>query len=218
MLNRKNATWVGVGVLIVFVLAYWFSREITPLKIKLLPYYIHHSADNKMLETSELGSKISSFNFTDQREDTYTDKEVKGCIYVADYFFVTCPGICKEMGSQLQRVYAAFEKEKNVKILSHTSKPDEDKPDVLMAYAQKMGVKDHDKWVFLTGDKKSLYDVAHNQYHIVDELGNGDEDDFIHSERFVLIDKDSYIRGYYDGTDSASVDKLMQDIRFLLQE
>lgn len=216
----KKQNLIGFAILAVAVLvgAYFFSKEVGTIKSKSLPYYVFEPKKNVLLETTEPSSRVESFSFIDQGGDAFTEKETEGAIYVADYFFVECPGICKEMGGQLQRVYATFENEPKVKILSHTSKPEEDSVSVLMAYSNKMGAKDKSKWVFLTGDKKKLYDVARNQYHIVDELGDGGEDDFIHTERFVLVDKDKYIRGYYDGTDTVAVDKMMNDIRILLLE
>src|SRR4051812_35690088 len=119
-MNKKNIAWIGLSIVTVLGLAYWFSQEVKPIKTKLLPYYTHDAAHNKMLETHEPGNKVTAFSFTNQQSDDYTDKEVKGAIYIADYFFVTCPGICKQMGSQLQRVYATYEHEPKVKILSHT--------------------------------------------------------------------------------------------------
>jgi len=143
---------------------------------------------------------------------------VKNTVFVADYFFVQCPGIWKQMSSELQRVYSKFDQQPDFKIVSHTSKPEEDSVEALMDYAKMYGVKDPSKWVFLTGNKKELYQVARNQYFIVDEEGDGGEDDFIHTERFVLVDKQGYLRGYYDGTDSIEVDRLMIDIQDLLQQ
>ena len=217
-MKKQNLVVFGGIAIVILVGAYFSSKEVGVIKSKALPYYVYEPKKNVILETTESGSQIGSFSFIDQGGDIFTEKETEGKIFVADYFFVTCPGICKEMGSHLQRVYATFENEPKVKILSHTSKPEEDSVSVLMAYSNKMGVKDKSKWVFLTGDKKQLYAVARDQYHIVDEPGDGGEDDFIHTERFVLVDKDKYIRGYYDGTDSVTVDKMMNDIRILLLE
>jgi protein SCO1 len=219
-ISMKKQNIIGFGILTVAVLvgAYFFSKEVGTIKSKALPYYVFEPKKNVLLETTEPSIRVERFSFIDQGGNVFTEKETEGAIYVADYFFVECPGICKEMGSQLQRVYTAFENEPNVKILSHTSKPEEDSVSVLMAYSNKMGVRNKSKWVFLTGDKKQLYSVARNKYHIVDELGDGGEDDFIHTERFVLVDKKKYIRGYYDGTDSIAVDKIMNDIRILLLE
>jgi protein SCO1/2 len=120
------------------------------------------------------------------------------------------------MSSQLQRVYKVFEKDPTFKILSFTSKPEEDSVEALMNYSLQYGVKDPNKWLFLTGDKHALYETARKDYAIVNDEGDGGEEDFIHTERFVLVDQNSYIRGYYDGTDSLEVDQMIKDIHTLL--
>jgi len=214
-MKRRN---IILGIIFfgtLFILAYIFSQQVKPISTVKLPYYTYNKDSNALKQSTFPDIKISSFSFKDQRSDPFTEKNIAGKIYVADYFFVTCPGICKEMGTQMQRIYKKFENNENVILLSHTSKPEEDTPEVLMAYAKKLGVSNHDKWVFLTGEKKHLYEVARNQYHIVDDTGNGDEEDFIHTERFVLVDKAGFIRGYYDGTDSTDVNKLLKDITIL---
>jgi len=215
--TRRTLVIGGLSLAILLVLAYVFSLQVRKPASRL-PYYSFNVAENKIEKTSTLGQHIGTFSFTDQLNNPFTQEEVKNTVFVADYFFVQCPGICKRMSSELQRVYAKFEQQTDFKILSHTSKPEEDSVEALMDYAKMYGVKDQSKWVFLTGNKKELYQVARSQYFIVDEEGDGGEDDFIHTERFVLVDKQGYLRGYYDGTDSIDVDRLMIDIQDLLQQ
>lgn len=207
----------GLALVAFFVLAYFFSLQVKK-PASHLPYYNFDLTANKIEKSSTPGQRIGTFSFTDQQGHTFTQDKVKNTVYVADYFFVQCPGICKQMSSELQRVYVKFEQQADFKILSHTSKPEEDTVEALMNYAKMYGVKDQNKWVFLTGSKKDLYQVARNQYFIVNDEGDGGEDDFIHTERFVLVDKQGYLRGYYDGTDSKDVDRLMVDIQELVQE
>lgn len=214
-MNKKNLITLLIIASVLIFLAYIFSQQVKPAKKNSLKFYNYNVDSNKLTKSEIPGLKMGSFNFTNQQSDIITEKIVSGKIYVADYFFAQCPGICKDMATQLQRVNKIFIDKQDFLILSHTSKPEEDTPDMLMAYAKKNGVTDHDKWQFLTGDKKRLYEVARNQYHIVDDKGNGDQDDFIHTERFVLVDNKGFIRGYYDGTDSLDVDKLIEDIRIL---
>ena len=214
-MKKKNIITISLILGGLILLAYIFSLQIKPAKAIALPYYLYNADSNQIKQTETPGLKINTFRFIDQRSDTVSDKIVKDKIYVADYFFVTCPGICKDMATQMQRLYKEFEHNSEFLLLSHTSKPEEDTPEVLMAYSKKYGVTNQDKWLFLTGNKKELYDVARSQYHIVDEKGNGDAEDFIHTERFVLVDKQGYIRGYYDGTDSLEVNKLIIDIKIL---
>jgi protein SCO1/2 len=142
---------------------------------------------------------------------------VKGCVYVAEYFFTTCQGICPVMNRQMERVQQAFAGERNFKILSHTVNPEYDSVAVMMDYA----VAHHalrDKWYMLTGDKKMLYDVARREYYLNTEQGDGGPNDFIHTQNFALLDTLGRIRGYYDGTDSADVDRLIQDAWLLLKK
>lgn len=215
-MNKRNLTLLLLVGIVFVALAYVFSLQVSPTK--RVPYYAQDTTSHTLTAVTHPGLHIGRFSFTDQRGETFTQQQTQHHIFIADYFFTTCPGICKDMGSQLQRVYQKFESNENVKILSHTSKPDEDSPDILMAYANKMGVTQHDKWLFLTGSKQDLYRMAREDYHIVDEPGDGGEDDFIHTERFVLVDREGYVRGYYDGTNPMEVDKLMKDIELLLEE
>ncbi|MBC7391426.1 MAG: SCO family protein [Opitutaceae bacterium] len=214
-MNKKNLVTLLVFLSLIIVLAYIFSQQVKPIAKSSLPYFQYDSDSNKLSKSEIPGLRIEKFSFTNQQSEAVTEKVVSGRIFVADYFFAECPGICKEMATQMQRVHKKFIDKNDFLILSHTSKPEEDTPNMLMAYSKKYGVTNHDKWLFLTGDKKQLYEVARNQYHVVDDKGNGDEDDFIHTERFVLVDNNGFIRGYYDGTDSLEVDKLIEDIQIL---
>lgn len=212
--GNKQFITAGIIVLIIVIGAYSYTKY-EKLK-QTLPYYVTNPTTHKVYQSNKPDKPVGHFSFINQQGKVTTEKDVAHTIYVADYFFVTCPGICKEMSSQLQRVYATFENEPTVKILSHTSKPEEDSIEALMNYAIQYGVKDHNKWIFLTGDKHALYETARKQYAIVNEEGDGGEDDFIHTERFVLVDQDQYIRGYYDGTDSIEVNRMIDDIHKLL--
>jgi protein SCO1/2 len=213
--STRNFLITGGVVLAILASAYVYTSY--EQSRKSLPFFVQNPTTHKIYQANKPDKPVGYFSFTNQQGKKITPKEIGNVVYVADYFFATCPGICKEMSSQLQRVYTVFEKEPNVKIVSYTSKPDEDTVEALMNYALQHGVKDHDKWIFLTGDKHDLYETARQQYAIVNEEGDGGEDDFIHTERFVLVDQNQYIRGYYDGTDSAEVDKMIKDIHTLLQ-
>jgi protein SCO1/2 len=121
------------------------------------------------------------------------------------------------MSTQLERVYAAFKTRNDFLILSHKVNPETDSVSQLKEYAKKYGVTDA-HWLFLTGDKKHLYEIARKGYLLNAEEGDGGEDDFIHTQNFALIDKERCIRGYYDGTDSAEVTRLIKDINLLFEE
>lgn len=133
------------------------------------------------------------------------------------FLFTTCQSICPIMSNQLERVYATFKTRNDFLILSHTVNPETDSVAQLLTYAKKHGVND-EQWLFLTGDKKHLYDLARKGYLLNTEEGNGDADDFIHTQNFALIDKERCIRGFYDGTDSTEVSRLINDIHLLFDE
>jgi len=168
----------------------------------------------------EPGHRVRSFSFTDQEGRTVTQNDVKGKIYVVEYFFTTCKGICPKMNENMSRVYQAFRGNKDVMILSHTVDPKKDTVNAMKAYSLRFDARP-DQWLFLTGDKKELYDMARYSYLVTaaDDTGTVDiQEDFIHTDRFVLVDRDGKIRGQYEGTDAGAVNQLIGDIKELLKE
>lgn len=162
--------------------------------------------------------KIQPFSFVNQDGKTITDKDYEGKIYVVDYFFTTCKTICPKMTTELIRVQRKFAYTNGlIQILSHTVDPENDSVPVLKAYSE-MVHADTKTWNFVTGDKKALYDMARNSYLLNATEGDGGPDDFVHSELFILVDKEKHIRGIYDGTDIKSVTNLMEDIKVLMAE
>jgi protein SCO1 len=159
--------------------------------------------------------KIPSFNLTSQTGAPVTDHTFDNAIYVADFFYTKCPNVCPKMSSQLSRVQEAFEDVPMVKILSYSIDPEYDTAKVLNDYASMYGAKEG-KWYFATGSKKEIYDLARNGYFVSATTGTGGAEDFLHSEKFVLVDKDKHIRGYYDGTNQEDVDRLILEIKVLL--
>lgn len=160
---------------------------------------------------------IPEFEFVDQDNDKVNLETVKNKIYVAEYFFTTCGSICPIMNNNLEKVYKEFKNNADFLILSHTVDPETDSVAVLKAYALEHGVKDK-RWLFVTGSKPKLYELARKGYLLNAEEGNGGEEDFIHTQNFALIDKEQHIRGFYDGTDSLEVNRLIQEIKLLTKE
>ena len=161
---------------------------------------------------------VPAFKFVNQDGDTITDKSYEGKIVVANYFFTTCKSICPKMATELQRVQEGFAYTNGlVQLLSHTVDPENDSVPVLKAYANEVHA-DTKMWNFVTGDKKQLYDIARNGYLVNAMEGDGGPDDFIHSELFVLVDKEKHIRGVYDGTNIKEVNSLLDDIKVLIAE
>jgi protein SCO1/2 len=166
--------------------------------------------------------QIAQFSFLNQLGDTITNKDVAGKIFVTDFFFTTCGGICPKMTHQLSRVQSEFIDDPNFLILSHTVNPSIDTVETLYKYAERFKA-DPKKWWFLTGTKKALYTMARKSYLVVPDeadpnFEHGGESDFLHTENFALIDPDGRIRGMYDGTNPSDVDELMRDVYDLKKE
>lgn len=161
---------------------------------------------------------IPAFKLVDQEGDTITEKSVEGKIYVADFFFGTCPSICPKMAQQMLRVHERFKAVDDFAILSHTIDPAHDTVAYLKGYAEKLGVTDNSTWHFLTGPQEEIYDLGQTDYMVMvgeDESAPGG---FIHSGHFWLVDKQRRLRGFYDGTIPDQVDRLMNDIKKLQAE
>lgn len=161
--------------------------------------------------------RIPSFRFIDQDSTVVTEDTFDGALYVADFFFTSCPTICPTMTENMHKVYKAFKDNDQIMFLSHTVDPKRDTPATLKNYANKLEVSS-DKWKFVTGPMDSIYKVGKKGY-----LASMQEDDsapggFLHSGQFFLVDKQKRIRGIYRGTKDKAVEKLKQDIRTLLKQ
>lgn len=202
-------------VVIGMVIAYFL------IKPKVLPVFNPSDINPKLVDESVQGvtklHRVGSFSLTNQDGKTITEKDYEDKIYVADFFFVTCPTICPKMTKQMGRVVDKFKSNNEVLFLSHTVMPEHDSVPVLKEYATKHNINAN-KWNLVTGDKKQIYDLARKTYFAAITEGDGGVDDFIHTENFVLIDKEKRIRGFYDGTSENDVDRLINDINTLLNE
>lgn len=167
--------------------------------------------------TDSIDYTIPDFNLTDQDSNTVNEETVKGKIYVADFFFTSCPSICPPMKKQMLRIYDKYEKNDEVILLSYSIDPKRDSVGKLHNYAAKLGIANTAKWHLLTGEKDSIYTLATS--YLVSAAEDADAPGgHIHDGNFILIDKQRRIRGYYDGTLPESVDKLLKDMDILLKE
>jgi len=211
----KRLIPAGLIVFTGIIIAYFL------IKPKQLPVYNPSDINPKLVDESVQGvtklHRIGSFSLTNQNGRTITEKDFNNKIYIADFFFVTCPTICPKMTKQMKRVYQKFESNNDVLILSHTVMPEHDSVPILKEYEIKNEVSSP-KWNFVTGDKKQIYNLARKSYFAAITEGDGGVDDFIHTENFVLIDKEKRIRGFYDGTSENDVDRLINDVSTLLNE
>ncbi len=179
----------------------------------LLPIY----GEKKIISGDTIYHQIASFNLTNQIGQVVNQNTTKNKIYIANFFFATCQSICPMMSNQLQEVQKAFLADDSVLILSHSVNPLHDTVAVLSNYADTYGAKTN-KWHLLTGNKKQIYDLAKTSYLVNAFEDDGSPEGFLHSELFLLIDKKARIRGMYDGTNTAEVKKLIEDVKLLKQE
>ncbi len=167
---------------------------------------------------------VNEFSFIDQNGKAFTEREVEGKVYVVEYFFTTCKGICPKMNLNMKKVYDEFKDESEFAIVSHTCMPETDSVPLLKTYEKKMiGTVNHQKtgnWFFVTGNKDSLYRIARESYLLDNEKNNNQniEDQFIHTQFFAVVDKQRRMRGIYDGLKQEEIEKLINDIKGLLKE
>ena len=159
---------------------------------------------------------ISSFRFHNQYGEIVTEKDFDNTVYIADFFFTTCPTICPIMTKNMANLQTQLMPYKEVKLLSHTVMPQIDSVSVLYEYAQKhQAVKG--KWNLVTGDKKDIYYIARTSYLAVKTDDSEELYDMVHTENFVLVDKKKRVRGFYDGTNKEDVKRLLEDVKWLLK-
>lgn len=209
----------GVFLLLSTIILYLFYTALKPAKT--LPIYNPADVNPELVDsTVQYISKyhtIADFSFVNQNGKTITQKDYRGKIYVADFFFTTCGSICPKMTANLFEVQKAIINNPKVMLLSHTVFPEVDNVSILKAYAIKNGVDDS-KWNLVTGDKKEIYTMARKSYLAV-KMGKPNElYDMVHTENFVLVDAKSRVRGFYDGTKEEDIQKLITDINFLSNE
>jgi len=182
-------------------------------------YFLFKGTDNWKVKMPIL-SYVQPFSFSNQDGGAVTDKDLLNKITVVEYFFTTCKGICPKLNTNMKQVYEIYKKEPDFQILSHTCNPDTDSVSVLKHFADSLQV-DTKKWIFLTGCKDSLYQMARGSYLLDDPKNNVEkiEDQFIHTQFFALVDRQGKVRGkIYDGLKVLEVEQLKQDISKLLKE
>lgn len=160
---------------------------------------------------------IPPFSFLNQDNISINNASLKGKIYVADFFFITCPTICPIMKREMLRVYEKYKGNPNIMLISHTIDPEHDTLALLKDFCTRMG-SDGKQWMFLTGEKEKIYEIAEKGYYSTALADSTEPGGFIHSGGFILVDKQQHVRGIYDGTETEEVDQLMKDIDILLKE
>ncbi len=202
-----------LSIIIVPTFIYYLITPKHPTFIHL-PVYGPKTVNTK---GDTLYHSLPDFEFTSQEGKKFTSKELEGKIFVADFFFTHCPGICPKLSAQMYRIEDRYKALRELQLVSFSVDPERDSVATLAEYGKKF-FANPEKWKLLTGEKKKLYDLARNGFLLSVDKGDGGPDDFIHSDQLVLVDKEKKIRGYYDGTNDKEVDNLMNEIKVLLLE
>lgn len=211
---------VSIIIFILLTVACTSKQASTPTDDGL-PFF--HTADFTPIwitEKSQLDTlhKLSNFEFTNQNNQKITVQNLKGKIHIANFFFTICPSLCPKIMGNMKHVQEAFKADKNVLIASYSVMPDRDSVTVLREYANKNRIIDN-KWQLLTGDKGQIYKIARKSYFADENLGvQKGENDFLHTENFILIDKNLHIRGIYNGTLQLEIEQLIKDVKSLEKE
>ena len=198
------------------VILFLFYQALQPKQV--LPIYQPSMVNPELVDSTIQYVKkyhtIADFSLINQNGKTITQDAYRGKIYIADFFFTTCPTICPIMTMNMADIQNRTLEDDGVLLLSHTVTPEIDSVAQLKKYAQEKGVVDT-KWNLVTGDKKQIYELARKSYLAVQNDGDGGPFDMIHTENFILVDKEKRIRGFYDGTKKEEVDRLMTDLTVL---
>jgi len=213
----KKLAWVLLGLSILIVGMFY-----TALKPKqVLPVYQPAMVDPELVDESIQYVKkyhtISPFSMTNQNGETITEQDYESAVYVADFFFTTCPSICPIMTKNMYALQQKLSPYPDVKLLSFSVTPEIDSVAQLKRYAIENKVDDK-RWNLVTGNKREIYELARKSYLVVKDNGDGGPHDMIHTENFVLVDAKKRIRGYYDGTKLSSIESIINDINILANE
>ena len=216
----RKRDFISIGFILVFSTA-TISLFYTILKpIETLPIYQPAEVNEKLVDSSIIHvskyHKISNFTLTNQNGEKITQENYNDKIYVADFFFTTCQDICPIMTKNMYKLQQELKNDKEILFLSHTVIPEVDNVERLKEYAVVNNVDDS-KWNLVTGDKRQIYELARKSYLAVED-SEFEKYDMIHTENFMLIDKEKQIRGFYDGTNDKEIEKLLSDIQILKKQ
>lgn len=192
-----------------------YGKNVVPIPGYYIPERIDTISENGSVTYDTVFHKIRDFQLTNQLGRQVSLKDVEGKVLLVDFFFTSCPSICPTLTKNLKKIQSAYVKNDSLlQILSFSVDPERDTVDKLRKYAYDYGVNP-DNWWLLTGSKKEIYDLARNDFFVSVTQGDGGPDDFIHTEKLVLIDKNGNIRGYYNGLDSNAIKRCAGDIATL---
>ena len=217
LFRKRDFITIGFILLFAAFAIGLFYYILNPLET--LPIYQPAEVNEKLVDSSIIHvskyHKIADFKLTNQNGEKITQEYYKDKIYVADFFFTTCQDICPVMTKNMYQLQQELKNDNNILFLSHTVIPEIDTVEQLKKYAIENKI-DESRWNLVTGDKKQIYELARKSYLAVEDVEFG-EFDMIHTENFMLIDKQKQIRGFYDGTNTEEIQRLLKDIEILKQ-
>lgn len=211
------------------IVSYLIVKTLSEDAVTMPRRYYADTVINKIVggksETDTIWHSVQNISLTNQLGEQVSLDDIKGSIIIADFFFTRCPSICPTLTKNMKALQVAMRMKdyrrmidsSYVRFISFTVDPERDSAEVLKKYADKYGVN-HDTWWFLTGPRQKIYDFAFNELKLGLQDGEGIDSNFIHTEKFVLIDRDRVVRGYYNGLDSSSMSKLAEDLTLLMLE
>ena len=216
---KKYKIFLRVLLVVSTIILALFYDALKPKKV--LPIYqpsmVNYELVDSTLQHVKKYHKIAPFSFENQNGKTITQDDYEGKIYIADFFFTTCPTICPKMTANMVNIQEEILNDSTVMLLSYSVTPKIDSVLQLKKYAIEKGVND-EKWNLLTGNKKEIYTMARKSFLVVKEDGDGGPYDMIHTENFILVDPEKRIRGFYDGTDTLAMRELLIDLEILKDE
>ena len=211
--NRNTSMLLGFCALGILALAYHFTDQNQELPMYQPSDFNPALVDVGMQQTTE-DHRVSDFDLINQNGNSITQKDYENAIYIVDFFFTRCPSICPIMTNNMAKIQEEFKEDSEIKLLSISVTPTMDSIPILREYATKKGAIDG-KWNITTGNKKHIYNLARKSYFAAVDQGDGGLQDFIHTPNFILIDKNKHIRGVYDGTKDAEIERIVEDIKHL---
>lgn len=220
---KKPVKWVGLAAILLLpgIILLLLSRG--EHNFSTLPYYGFKTPTTKIVDgetvTDTLFHQVPYWSFIDQDSNRVSQKDYQGTIYIVDFIFTTCPGICPIMTTNMSQLQFKLDKPglKEIPFISYSVNPENDTPEVLKQYGKEHGA-DFDRWTFLTGEKRKIYELGVNGYLVSTREDALAEGGFLHSEKFILMDWDHHIRGFYNGTDINDINQMADDIKILLKE
>ena len=218
LFNRYKIFFATFFVISVIILFLFYDALNIDKKLPIYhPAMVNYELVDNSIQHVKKYHKIAPFSLINQNGKIVTEKVYQNKIYVADFFFTTCPSICPKMTENMRLIQEAFRDDNQIQLVSFSVTPKIDSVAQLKKYAIEKGVLDS-KWNLLTGDKKLIYNLARKSFLVAKNDGHGGPHDMIHTENFVLVDPDKRIRGFYDGTNTLAMETLLLDIKTLQKE